>query len=288
MNSENQSTEKYSITGMTCDGCVGQVSSALNALPEIREAKVSLNPPQAIIDFEDQALAVDELNQSVPSKYQLQPAPSDEYPKLSSGQGEDSQTAGKEDSSGTDSPRSVPRPDDQQAHSHPAETGEPKKNLQTYWPLILVALFISGGTLLVLGANARWEFGLAMRTFMGLFFVVFSFFKFLDLTGFANAYRGYDWIAQKIPSYGYVYPFIELGLGGCYLLNLFPLTLNWITLVVMSISICGVVDSVLNKRKIKCACLGTGFNLPMSQVTIIEDGLMIAMAAAMIILLSTG
>ncbi|RYZ78221.1 MAG: heavy-metal-associated domain-containing protein, partial [Proteobacteria bacterium] len=46
----------------------------------------------------------------------------------------------------------------------------------------------------------------------------------------------------------------------------------------------GVLQSVLNKRKIQCACLGAVFNLPMSTVTIIEDGLMIAMSAVMLAL----
>ena len=44
----------------------------------------------------------------------------------------------------------------------------------------------------------------------------------------------------------------------------------------------GVQKSRLNsiQDKIRCACLGTVFNLPMSTVTLVEDGLMIAMAAA--------
>ena len=53
-------------------------------------------------------------------------------------------------------------------------------------------------------------------------------------------------------------------------------------LIVISVSITGVLQSVLNKRKIRCACLGTVFNLPMSTVTIIEDALMIAMNGAML------
>jgi len=52
----------------------------------------------------------------------------------------------------------------------------------------------------------------------------------------------------------------------------------------MSLSIIGVLQSVLNKRRIQCACLGATFNLPMSTVTIIEDGLMIAMSAGMILM----
>ncbi|MEI9956322.1 MAG: hypothetical protein WDM90_08485 [Ferruginibacter sp.] len=59
--------------------------------------------------------------------------------------------------------------------------------------------------------------------------------------------------------------------------------MNYVTLIVMSVSIIGVLQSVFNKRKIKCACLGAVFNLPMSTVTIIEDALMIAMSIAMII-----
>jgi hypothetical protein len=51
----------------------------------------------------------------------------------------------------------------------------------------------------------------------------------------------------------------------------------------MSISIIGVLQSVLNKQKIKCACLGDVFNLPMSTITIIEDALMIGMSLIMLI-----
>jgi hypothetical protein len=47
-----------------------------------------------------------------------------------------------------------------------------------------------------------------------------------------------------------------------------------------------VLQSVFNKRKIQCACLGAVFNLPMSTVTIIEDAMMIAMSAGMIFTLT--
>jgi len=45
-------------------------------------------------------------------------------------------------------------------------------------------------------------------------------------------------------------------------------------------SIIGVLQSVLNKTKIQCACLGSVFKLPMSSVTMFEDGLMIVMSIA--------
>lgn len=77
-----------------------------------------------------------------------------------------------------------------------------------------------------------------------------------------------------------MYPFIELVLGAAYIAGIQPTAVNLTTLVVMSISSIGVVQSVLQKRRIRCACLGTVFNLPMSTVTLVEDGLMIVMAAA--------
>jgi uncharacterized membrane protein YphA (DoxX/SURF4 family) len=119
-----------------------------------------------------------------------------------------------------------------------------------------------------------------MRVFMSGFFLSFSFFKLLDLKGFAESYAMYDIVAGRIPAWGYVYAVIELGLGIAFAANLAPVLTNWITLVVMTVSIIGVLKSVLNKRKIKCACLGAVFNLPMSTVTIIEDALMIGMSAA--------
>jgi hypothetical protein len=54
-----------------------------------------------------------------------------------------------------------------------------------------------------------------------------------------------------------------------------------ITAVVMFVSLVGVIRSVINKSEIQCACLGTVFNLPMSYVTIIEDGIMLVMALLM-------
>ena len=117
---------------------------------------------------------------------------------------------------------------------------------------------------------------------MAGFFLVFSFFKLLDVGGFANSYRMYDIVAKAVPGYGFVYPFIELALGAAYLTSFQPFLTNTVTLVVMGVSLVGVVQSVVNKRKIRCACLGSVFNLPMTTVTIVEDSLMIGMAAVML------
>ena len=50
----------------------------------------------------------------------------------------------------------------------------------------------------------------------------------------------------------------------------------------MGVGTVGVVRTLLARRKIRCACLGTVFNLPMSSVTLVEDVLMAGMAAVML------
>src|SRR5690606_25963019 len=102
------------------------------------------------------------------------------------------------------------------------------------------------------------------------------------LNGFADSYARYDVVAKKFRSWGYIYAFIELGLGLAFALDFQPVFTNTFTAIVMSVSLIGVLQSVLNKQKIQCACLGAVFNLPMSTVTIIEDALMIIMSVAML------
>lgn len=167
-----------------------------------------------------------------------------------------------------------------------AEQPGESKVATTYYPLLLLVAFLVGVVALVEVRIGTLTWGRAMANFMGAFFLAFAFFKLLDLPGFADNYRSYDVVARRAPAYGYVYPFIELLLGVAFVVGFQPFATNLVTLIVMSVSSVGVIQSLLNKRKIRCACLGTVFNLPMSTVTLVEDGLMVAMAA--IALLSTG
>ncbi|ELY1978441.1 heavy-metal-associated domain-containing protein [Flavobacterium psychrophilum] len=168
------------------------------------------------------------------------------------------------------------------AMNHNEIEEQAKSWLETYKPILLIFFYISFVTILIQFKNENFNLMEAMQHFMAGFFLVFSFFKLLNLKGFAESYQMYDVIAKRIPVWGYVYAIIELGLGIGYLINFNPLLTNWITFIVMTISIVGVLQSVLNKKKIQCACLGAVFNLPMSTVTIIEDALMITMSGIMI------
>lgn len=163
-----------------------------------------------------------------------------------------------------------------------APVAKPPEPKTSFFPLFLIVSEILGVTLLVESLHGSFDASRAMSHFMGGFFLVFSFFKLLDVRAFADAYRMYDLVAARSKAYAFAYPFLELGLGIAFLLRVAPVPVNAITLVVMLVSLAGVLRTVLAKRKIRCACLGAVFNLPMTYVTVLEDGVMALMAAAML------
>ena len=158
-----------------------------------------------------------------------------------------------------------------------------------YYPLFLIAGFITAVSFLTsfnLGMYEMKHFELRMflHNFMTGFFLVFSFFKLLNVKAFAESFQMYDLLAAKIPVYGKIYPFIELTLGVLCLIHFQEKYVYIADIAIMSFGALGVIQSVVDKRKIKCACLGTVFNLPMSTVTIIENSLMVLIGIILLIL----
>ncbi len=158
-----------------------------------------------------------------------------------------------------------------------------KSWLATYKPLLLILAYLLLVTLAIQLSLPQFDGMLWMRHFMAGFFLVFSFFKLLNLNEFANSYAMYDLLGMRFKPYALIYPFLELGLGCAYLLNWQAQASNIFALVLMSFSSLGVIRAVMHKQKIRCACLGSVFNLPMTTVTIVEDLLMALMAALMLL-----
>jgi cation transport ATPase len=238
-------THTYNITGMTCNGCVAKVKSELLKLGDVLSADVQLAAPQATITMQKHipTASLQAAIANAGTKYQIT----------------DADTA-----------------------MHPAAHDTAASDDASYYPIFLIFGYIAGATLLVQWAQGGFDLMQWMSHFMAGFFLVFSFFKLMNLKGFAEGYRSYDVVAKVVPAYGFVYPFIELALGVAFLTGFNPFLTNVVTLVVMAISTIGVVQSLLKKTQFQCACLGTVIKLPLSKVTLFEDLLMVLMSAVML------
>lgn len=230
---------------MTCNGCKASVEKALQSLNNVENVEVNLETSEAVIT----------MKQHISTKT-LQSALSDKYSILEK----------KETNIFATSTSDIK-----------AE----KNDLQQLFPLFLIFGYIIVAAIL-LNFNP-WDANNFMLDFMGLFYIVFSFFKLLDLKGFPESFKMYDPLAKLIPAYAWVYPFIELGLGILFLMRIqIPMALI-ITIIILGTTTFGVTKTLLNKKAIQCACLGTALKLPMTKATFIENTIMIIMAIVMLI-----
>jgi len=156
-----------------------------------------------------------------------------------------------------------------------------KSELQQLFPLFLIFVYITIAALL-LNYKSQGMMSGFMLDFMGLFYVVFSFFKFLDLKGFPDSFKMYDPVAKRLPIYGWIYPFIELILGLLFLVRIEITIALIITIFILGVTTMGVVKILLDKKNIQCACLGTALKLPMTKATFIENTVMLVMAILML------
>ena len=250
-------TTIYSVEGMTCMGCVAHVKKTIEAMKGVAHVIVDLTLNRVFIQANVPPNAAD-IQKLLGKKYEVAILVQD--------------------------PIAVSKGDSHSVSDHLNIADSPWKQLK---PLYLIFGFLIGGVflayfseLLVVGFDPVWPE--MMLDFMALFYMVFAFFKLLDLKGFPQSFAMYDPIAKRLSFYGKIYPFIELGLGILLLMRIGVTQVLLITLIILGATTIGVVQSLLNKRQIQCACLGTALKLPMTQATFIENAIMIAMALAML------
>jgi hypothetical protein len=151
----------------------------------------------------------------------------------------------------------------------------------------LLPLFCIFTAILLFTLIKQWYQGFSimssMLDFMAGFFIVFGLFKIINLNNFVHAYSMYDIVAQRWQWYAYLYPFIEIALGLCYLFRFHLILANSITLVLMIIGSIGIMHALQKKESITCACLGAVFKLPMTYVSLAEDLIMGIMALIMLL-----
>ena len=162
---------------------------------------------------------------------------------------------------------------------------DPEETPREYKKLALIILGITIGAGLLTWVRG-WYLSQFFNDFMAIFFITFAGFKFINIEAFALIYRSYDLISQKFKAWSYIFPFVEAILGFAYLLTIKTAGLDIVTMLITGVSGYGVWKAVNEQKqkgsKFQCACLGTTIKLPLSTISFLEDGLMFAMAFALL------
>ncbi len=153
-------------------------------------------------------------------------------------------------------------------------------NATTYRPVVvlfavaalmaLAASWASYGDLVTV-ASAQWFIAFSM--------CILALLKLQDLDKFSSMFLNYDLFAQRFVPYAYAYPFLELTAGVLMAAG----ALRWlsipIALAIGTIGAMSVVKAVyVDKRALKCACVGGSSNVPLGFVSLTENAMMVAMA----------
>ncbi|POR48298.1 glutaredoxin family protein [Bosea psychrotolerans] len=119
--------------------------------------------------------------------------------------------------------------------------------------------------------------------FISFAMCILAILKLQDVERFSNMFLGYDLLAQRVVRYAYVYPFAEalagiLMIAGALLWLAIP-----VALVIGLVGAVSVVKAVyIDKREIKCACVGGDSKVPLGFVSLTENLMMVAMAIWML------
>jgi len=236
--------QSFNLQGMTCTGCKASVEETIATLQQI--SNVDADVANAKVTFQsDKKVTIEELRKVLPKKFTIS-AQQEHLGVRVDNLGENTTTV-----------------------------------FQQLYPLFLIFFFITTASILL--SITPWNASDFMLNFMGLFYIVFSFFKFLDIRGFAQSFSMYDPLGKRLKGYGFVYPFIELALGLLFLYRFEIELALFATIGVLGITTIGVIKALLSKQRIQCACLGTVLNLPMTKATFIENSIMIVMAIVMLV-----
>ncbi|UWQ22091.1 MauE/DoxX family redox-associated membrane protein [Jannaschia sp. W003] len=124
--------------------------------------------------------------------------------------------------------------------------------------------------------------------FVSLSMIFLGLQKLKDIESFSTMFLNYDLLAKRWVPYGYVYPFVETGAG----ILMTGMMLTWLSApAALFIGIVGAVSVYkavyVDKRELKCACVGGDSKVPLGFVSLTENLGMIAMSVIMLVLLFT-
>ena len=153
------------------------------------------------------------------------------------------------------------------------------KDETSYQPVLAVF-----GVAVLLALAISWMSGeglLSIRTaelFIALSMSILALLKLQDVESFSTMFLNYDLLARRVVPYSYVYPFGELLAGVLMVAGAMLWLAIPVALFIGTVGAVSVLKAVyIDKRELKCACVGGGSNVPLGFVSLTENLMMIAM-----------
>ena len=154
----------------------------------------------------------------------------------------------------------------------------------TYKPVL--AIFAVGLLLAVaVGVLTNWSMGYLMVIphFISITMVLLALMKLRDVESFSTMFLNYDVLAKQWVPYGYIYPYAELTAGLLMFAGIFSYIKIPLALFIGGIGTWSVFKAVyIEKRELKCACVGGDTNVPLGFVSLTENLMMVGMAVWML------
>jgi len=155
----------------------------------------------------------------------------------------------------------------------------------TYQPVI--AIFSVAALMALVTSWAAYGEVLTVRAFewfIAISMCILAIMKLRDLDGYSNMFLGYDLLAQRYVPYAYVYPFGEALAGILMIAGALIWIAAPVALFIGSVGAFSVFKAVyIDKRELKCACVGGASNVPLGFISLTENVMMVAMGIWMIV-----
>jgi len=142
-----------------------------------------------------------------------------------------------------------------------------------YTPILVIFSLaaLTVGALMLKGGIAADTTSFIMN-FIGITMVILALQKLQDIVAFSNQFITYDLLAMKHVRYAYVYPFAEAYAGLGMLSGLPALMVSPISIFIGAIGAVSVIKAVyIDKRELKCACVGGNSDLPLGFISLTEN-----------------
>lgn len=150
----------------------------------------------------------------------------------------------------------------------------------SYRPVIVVFVMAALMSVAVtLAVSWQQEVIRGVEWFITFSMAILALLKLRDVESFSTMFLGYDLLARRWVPYAYIYPFGE-GLAALLMMaGILPWLSVPIALFIGTLGAFSVVKAVyLDKRELRCACMGGDSNVPLGFISLTENLMMVAMS----------